>query len=640
MREINSIASAQRVKHSKMKSTVSIEDLPDPIIEYILSYLSPYRDLKQCMQVNKSWYRFVYDVIRKTQRDFYNAIYHMSVQWCHLEAEPGPTITKRYSHSACCNGNSMYIFGGCTTANTTFNDLWRFDLGSRCWIRPLATGTYPPPKACATLVSHSDNLVLFGGWTHTAPYPLHQVWRVFNQIHIYNTTTNRWTQVTTASSCPPMAGHSATVHGDVMVVFGGVQKQICDGPFVSTNDVWTLDLKSYKWQKQVTSNDPPPARYGHSQIPIDKDHLLIVGGCGGPNMLYSDIWLLKMVNGAGGLWEWQKMVIHGKEYAAPQIAFHPACKVGSQVVVMSKSHKSRSSPASLPNLLRAPSRTWVPPRMDDEDSINLRNAKRSASEIDPCVNGKRGVLKRPSDRPNTAKPSQVSSSDEDETLDSTKKVALNTALNSFPLPPQASNKNSDSANDSPSTSGYAHNDVTNDSIPSSASPSLVSSEKSQLNNGNSEARRSSVSTQYSSREDMRQNPGQANSGTCAHTRRNRQRQLEGLDRMEQRLRDLRAGNVSYPTLHKFSRTMKRPMCLYVLDISTAFDGFVTWRAVKNQSPSAPEEIILYSLVLGKGEVIMFGGIQKDLNSSGQEGETVPEVVSNSLHFMTAERFVI
>lgn len=86
---------------------------------------------------------------------------------------------------------------------------------------------------------------------------------------------------------------------------------------------------------------------------------------------------------------------------------------------------------------------------------------------------------------------------------------------------------------------------------------------------------------------------------------------------------------------------KNPMCLYVLDINTAVsDGYVTWRMIRKQSPSAPEEIILYSLVLGKGELIMFGGIQKDLNSRQQEGETVPEVVSNSLHFMTAEHFVI
>ncbi|XP_035230023.1 F-box only protein 42-like [Stegodyphus dumicola] len=267
----------------KDKMPATIEDLPDPIIEYILSYLSPYRDLKQCMQVNRAWYRYVYDVVRKTQRDFYNAVCGMSVQWCHLVPEPGPTISKRYSHSACCIGNSMYIFGGCTTANTTFNDLWRLDLGTRCWIRPLATGTYPPPKACATLVNHGENLILFGGWTHTAPYPLHQVWRVFNQIHLYNINTNRWTQVTSVTVCPPMAGHSATVHGDLMVVFGGIQRQISDGPFLSSNDIWTLDLKTFKWQKQATSPVQPPSRYGHSQIAIDKNHLLIIGGCGGPN---------------------------------------------------------------------------------------------------------------------------------------------------------------------------------------------------------------------------------------------------------------------------------------------------------------------------------------------------------------------
>lgn len=44
----------------KMKPSKTIQDLPDPIIEYVLSYLSPYRDLKQCMLVNKAWYRYVY----------------------------------------------------------------------------------------------------------------------------------------------------------------------------------------------------------------------------------------------------------------------------------------------------------------------------------------------------------------------------------------------------------------------------------------------------------------------------------------------------------------------------------------------------------------------------------------------------
>ena len=51
-------------------------------------------------------------------------------------------ITERYSHSACYHNKSVYIFGGCTLSNTTFNDLWRFDLATRKWIRPVALGGY------------------------------------------------------------------------------------------------------------------------------------------------------------------------------------------------------------------------------------------------------------------------------------------------------------------------------------------------------------------------------------------------------------------------------------------------------------------------------------------------------------------
>lgn len=41
-------------------------------------------------------------------------------------------------------------------------------------------------------------------------------------------------------------------------------------------------------------------------------------------------------------------------------------QVGSQVVVLSKAQKSRTSPSSLPQLLRAPTRLWIPPRPTDD----------------------------------------------------------------------------------------------------------------------------------------------------------------------------------------------------------------------------------------------------------------------------------
>lgn len=57
---------------------------------------------------------------------------------------------------------------------------------------PLFSGSYPSPKAGATLVMHKDLLVLFGGWTRPSPYPLHQPERFFDEIHTYSPSKNWW----------------------------------------------------------------------------------------------------------------------------------------------------------------------------------------------------------------------------------------------------------------------------------------------------------------------------------------------------------------------------------------------------------------------------------------------------------------
>ena len=170
----------------------------------------------------------------------------------------------------------MYVFGGCTSSSTTFNDLWRLDLTKRQWVRPLTMGTYPSPKACASMVYYKKGLVLFGGWTHPSPYPLYQAWRLFNELHIYCIKSNRWTCINTTSHPPAMAGHSASVHGNVMVVFGGLKADSV-GHYTISNDVWCFDLESQEWKKQETSDPKPNMRYGQSQIPLDKDHILIMG---------------------------------------------------------------------------------------------------------------------------------------------------------------------------------------------------------------------------------------------------------------------------------------------------------------------------------------------------------------------------
>ena len=193
--------------------------LPDEVLEHVLGLASAYGDLRSARAVSRRWRRCAVRERARRDRAFVRATREMALEWeaprsseavkaspsssSSKKDPPKPSpppppppppvslvISKRYSHSACYDDRSlsMYVFGGCTSTSSTFNDLWRLDLSSRTWTRPMSTGTYPSPKACAVMVLHqsSNCLLLFGGWTHPSLYPLHQSWRLFNELHQYD----------------------------------------------------------------------------------------------------------------------------------------------------------------------------------------------------------------------------------------------------------------------------------------------------------------------------------------------------------------------------------------------------------------------------------------------------------------------
>lgn len=77
------------------------------------------------------------------------------------------------------------------------------------------------------------------------------------------------------------------------------------------------------------------------------------------------------------------------------------------------------------------------------------------------------------------------------------------------------------------------------------------------------------------------------------------------------------------------------MYVHTLDISKAVDeGLVTWLPVEDDAHGqAPEETILYSLVCGRGELIMFGGMETDAKSMQIGLNIQPQVVSNKMRFI-------
>jgi hypothetical protein len=137
----------------------------------------------------------------------------------------------------------------------------------------------------------------------------------------------------------------------------------------------------------------------------------------------------------------------------------------------------------------------------------------------------------------------------------------------------------------------------------------------------------------------------------------RQKQLETLRKMEDRIRAMsksgasdQAGQQQQQSSPRQSgpkprRTANSCAChrlsVHVLDISEAIDRqVVTWLDLKsNSSLDAPEETILYSLVCGRNELVLFGGIQKDVSTiaAGTPQSPGVDTVSNSVFYLSPPR---
>ncbi|XP_065163548.1 F-box only protein 42 [Atheta coriaria] len=554
------------------KELLSIEDLPDEVLEFVLGFLPPYKDIHDCMLVSKRWRRCVRNVIKIKRRNLNKAINDFDIVWKTITpAAMAPTITKRYSHSAAVHDNSMYVFGGCTCSMTTFNDLWRLDLSKRLWVRPLTMGTYPSPKACSTMVCYKDSLVLFGGWTYPPSYPLHQSWHLFNELHTYDIKANRWTCINTAVTPPPTAGHSVSIHGNWMVIFGGLQRASNVVHSTKTNDIWKLNLETWNWYKQETFGHlKPQERYGQSQTVLDDENVLIMGGSGGPQIFFSDIWILNM---KGNHWKWIKVEVRNSHHAPPNLWCNPVCKIEDKLIVLSKSRQNPQSPFMF--ISRG---VWTPPvdpRGDNRGELLQRRPGRidmadRVVDHDENVNGRRGTLKG---------------------------VKRNNAGDEAERQMLLSDPNKPGPSGAPEPNERMGLAAFND-------PNV------------------DVDQKMNARRLLRQ---------------------EKMKLSEEKLK----AKLCIAAKHKakeFSKPKKNVLGMYVLDVAHALDSepYVTWMPIKDPDleRDGPEETMLYTFVSGKSELIMFGGIHKDDGSLIACTTNLSQQVSNSLHFITAPRYVI
>ncbi|XP_062842461.1 F-box only protein 42 [Trichomycterus rosablanca] len=616
--------SSNCAKHSGKKSQRAICELPEEVLEYILSFLSPYQEHKTAALVCKQWYRLIKGVAYQCYHGFLRAIQEGNIQWqSRTFPYPGTPISQRFSHSACYydSNQSMYVFGGCTqtNCNAAFNDLWRLDLNSKEWIRPLASGSYPSPKAGATLVMLKDLLILFGGWTRPSPYPLHQPERFFDEIHTYSPSKNWWNCIVTTNGPPPMAGHSSSVINNSMVVFGGSL-----GARQMSNEVWVLDLDQWTWSKPAITGPAPHPRGGQSQIVIDNKTLLILGGCGGPNALLKDAWLLHI--GATS-WSWQQLRVENEEHAAPELWCHPACKVGECVVVFSQAPSGRAPLSPSLNSRPSPISATPPSLGPDTPPLRSQSPVRSAGIVEeaPCVNGRWGTL-----RP---RPVSFRGGARDGSPSSSQQPSPSQAPDSPTLPSESS----PSPRTSPSPHRHAQSpaDYGWESPPSSsaAPPPLEQSSTDSVHTPPGAVSPAALRRGLEAVKNLSSSPSPSSSSNASPAS-SSPPQADGhsIPPIARRLghsvppQSLNVGKPLYQALSC------KPMQMYVLDISRAkSDGVVTWRVFGAGATTGPPETSLHTVVHGRGELIIFGGLMDKKQNVKYHSKT------NALYFVRAKK---
>ena len=164
-------------------------------------------------------------------------------------------------------------------------------------------------------------------------------------------------------------------------------------------------MTTLEWLKKEINGVRPESRYGHSQVTIDDEHILIVGGCGGPNHLYDDIWCLTLPKDLNSGF-WQKILIRQNFNAPLQLHCVSLVRCGDKLITFGR-------PKALLNEINAKRictcQLISSSNMKKNDSIKLTSNELKAASDDnkkiPLVNTNNKILNK-SDR-NTVKRNEV-----------------------------------------------------------------------------------------------------------------------------------------------------------------------------------------------------------------------------------------
>lgn len=191
---------------------------------------------------------------------------------------------EREGHTASVVGLNIFVFGGTWTdedENTLYlNDLHRLDTSALTWHRTVANGTPPIEREGHTSVTIGAQVYIFGGtWVDDEDNSIY-----LNDLHRLTAEVVErptWDQPVASGEPPiPREGHTASVVGSQMVVFGGAGLDF-EERSINLNDLHVLDTETMAWSQPQSGGGPstllPQERRYHSASVVG-DEILVFGG--------------------------------------------------------------------------------------------------------------------------------------------------------------------------------------------------------------------------------------------------------------------------------------------------------------------------------------------------------------------------
>ena len=206
---------------------------------------------------------------------------------------PSPRPPARCSHSTVYYNNALYVFGGELASADNYHhykDMWRFDIKTNTWseIKPRNKGG-PTPRSGHRALVWRHYMIIFGGFFEA----VRETPRWFNDLHVYDFSTNSWIECKYSSLATLPSERSAFNFGifqgtDVAFVSGGFSKIKNPAPGTKAEgmtytDCWALHLKNLEsgkiptWEKISRKGEYPSQRSGTS-CTAWKSKLLVFGG--------------------------------------------------------------------------------------------------------------------------------------------------------------------------------------------------------------------------------------------------------------------------------------------------------------------------------------------------------------------------